>query len=30
LSLEVDFDAAACRKRPRRVDVWSYGIAVMN
>ena len=30
LRQEVDFDAAACGKRPRRVDVWSNGIAVMN
>ena len=30
LCQEIDLDAAACGKRPRRVDVWSYGIAVMN
>jgi hypothetical protein len=30
LCQEIDLDAAACGKRPRRVDVWSYRIAVMN
>src|SRR5437879_1497416 len=27
---EVDFDAAACGERPRRIDIWPYGVAVMN
>ena len=27
---EVDFDAAARGERPRRIDIWPYGIAVMN
>ena len=27
---QIDFDAAARGERPRRIDIWSYGIAVMN